>query len=112
MDSYYITVDDKILKDNLSKKLDIDYKRELLYSRSKVNIRKFQTNSNKYPINKIEYNKTDKNRKRFNANKIYIPNNQIYIGNDNNINYMRISSIKNLKFSKKNLLENSDNNTY
>ncbi len=52
MDTYYVTVDDKILKDNLSKKLDIDYKRELLYSRSKVDIRKFQTNSNKYPINK------------------------------------------------------------
>ena len=128
MKPYLITDEGEYLRHDLNqKKLNIDYKKELLKSKSKIDLNKTQINPKKYFYHKINYqnmntklkynNESDKsfltqdnikyNYKEY--KQLYIQNNnKSFIGSNNYM--MNIFSPKNLKLHKQSLIGKINNN--
>ena len=113
MYSFRIT-DERIVRNSLNqRKMDIDFQKELLKSKSKIDLNNAKKNYKKYSYKKIEYHNTDITKMNYNNNKSFFSQkNQTFLSPNNYMNYMNITSPKNLKFYKQNVLDHTFNNIY
>ena len=113
MYSFRIT-DERIVRNSLNqRKMDIDFQKELLKSKSKIDLNNAKKNYKKYSYKKIDYHNTDITKMNYNNNKSFFSQkNQTFLSPNNYMNYMNITSPKNLKFYKQNVLDHTFNNIY
>ena len=109
----YRIADERIVRNSLNqRKTNIDIQKELLKSKSKIEINKDKKNFKKYSYKKIEYHNTDITKMKYNNKNFFFQKNQTFLSPNNYMNYMNITSPKNLKYYKQNVLDHTFNNIY